>query len=60
MNCGTSGLTNCLGLFYKPLAEAFSTAEKTVGVSDAALGRTSQMIVVALVAVLSRKLLTKD
>ncbi len=59
MNCGTSGLTNCLGLFYKPLAEAFTTAERTVGVSDAALGRTIQMIVVAFVVVLCGKLLTK-
>ena len=59
MNCGTSGLTNCLGLFYKPLAEAFTTAEKTVGVSDAALGRTIQMVVVAFVVILCGKLLTK-
>ena len=59
MNCGTSGLTNCLGLFYKPLAEAFTTPEKAVGVSDAALGRTIQMVVVAFVVVLCGKLLVK-
>ena len=59
MNCGTSAITNCLGLFYKPLSEAFSTAEKTIGVSDVALGRTIQMIVVAIFVVLCGKLLVK-
>lgn len=60
MNCGTAGITNCIGLFYKPLAEAFSTAEHVVGISDAALGRTIQQIVVAFVVIFCSRLLIKS
>lgn len=59
MNCGTAGITNCIGLFYKPLSEAFSTAEKVVGISDAALGRTLQQIVVAFFVIFCSRLLIK-
>lgn len=56
----TSGIINNVGHFYRPIAEAFSTATNVVGVKDVALGRTYQMIVSALfIFFVGRKLIEK-
>lgn len=58
--CSTSAILNNIGQFYKPLAVAFSTPEKTIGISDIALGRTFQILVAAIVVfAFSGKILEK-
>ena len=58
--CSTSGILNNIGQFYKPLAVAFSTPEKTIGISNVALGRTFQILFAAFfVFFFGNKLLSK-